>query len=99
VARRDEAEASQTRMPRGLTLKEARELERGNAILQLQSNVQTLTTSLADVLARFKDDPRGPRRRERVQPKNDLTSDHSSFSQRNTLLNVGEGQPNTMKMI
>jgi len=33
---REEAEPSQTRVPRGLTLEEARELWRGNAILQLQ---------------------------------------------------------------
>ena len=44
----------------------------------MQRNVQTLTTSLADVLAEFKDDPGGPRRRESVQPRNVLTSDQSS---------------------
>lgn len=76
---REETEPSQTRVPRGLT-KEARELGRGNATLQLQRDVQTLTTSLANLLARFRNDPGGPRR-ERVWPKNDLTPYHSSSSQ------------------
>lgn len=68
-------------MPRGLSLEEARELGRGNAILQLQKDVQAITTSLVYILARFRDDPGGPRRRERGKPRHDLTSDHSSSSQ------------------
>jgi len=53
----EKAKPSQTRVPRGLTLEDAHELGRGNSILQLQRDVQTLTTSLADGLAIFKDNP------------------------------------------
>jgi len=65
----------------------------------LQRDVQTLTTSLADVLARFRDDPGGPRRREKVKPKNDLTSNHSSSFQEEYSSRVGEGEPYIIKMI
>jgi len=68
-------------MPRGLSVEEAHELGGGNAILQLQKDVQTLATSLVDILTRFREDLGGPRRRERGQLRHDLTSDHSSSSQ------------------
>ena len=63
---RDAAGPSQTRVPRGLSHKEAHELGRQNAIIQLQRDVQTLTARLTEVMARYRDDPEGPRGRERV---------------------------------
>ena len=81
MAGRDEPEASQPRVPRGLTLEEARELGRGNTILQLQKEVQTLSSSLAEILAKFREDPGGGGGRPRVPPRDVVYSENSSSSQ------------------
>ena len=58
------------RVPLGLSLEEARELVRGNAIHQLLQNYQVLSiavtqlaTNLRDVLTHLREDPGGGRRR------------------------------------
>jgi len=53
MARKKEVKPSQTRVHRGLTPKEVHELVKGNAILQLQRDVDTLTSSLADVFGQI----------------------------------------------
>jgi len=85
-------------MPRGLTLRKAHELRRGNAILQLQRDVQTLTISLAEVLVRFVDDPGRSRKRDRGLPRNDLTSYHFPHPKMNPHLGVEEDHLGTIKL-
>ena len=43
---REEVDASQAKVPRGLSLEEARELERGDAILQLRMSKPLLLAPL-----------------------------------------------------
>jgi len=67
-------------VPLGLSLKQARELGRGNAIHQLQQNYQALsaeviqlTTGLREVLNHLKEDPSGGNgRRFPLSPKTNL---------------------------
>ena len=77
---RNEVNPSQTKVPRILSLEEVHELERGNAILQLQRDIQSLTTSLIEVLTKFLDDPGGGMWRERGQQRDDPTLECSSSS-------------------
>ena len=72
----EESDSSQPKVPKGLTLEEACEIGRKNAIQQLQSDVYSLstettniTTRLDEVLIRFTDDLGERRRRNRISQK------------------------------
>ena len=74
------------RVPLGLSLEQARELERGHVIQQLQQNYQTLSTEvtqlateLREVLNHLREDPGGGRRHSRHQ-RDDKKFDASKFN-------------------
>ena len=75
------------RIPLGLSLEQARELGRENAIHQLQRNYQVLaakvaqlTTDLRQVLTHLRDNLGGGKRRTPLSPRNEPLSSQSSSS-------------------
>ena len=51
--REEDSNTPQPMVPRGLSLEQARELHRENAIHQLQQNFQTLSTEVATISTRL----------------------------------------------